>query len=118
MQQLVPPIDGCAADDIELVVSELVTNAVRHAQSTTCVLGLDTRLDTVEVTVTGSDPALPCPRTPDLGGGGGGFGWPMVRSLAQKVTVVSVPNGKAVCVLMPRSQRAGLPECDARQPAV
>ncbi len=101
------------------MVSELVTNAVRHAQSTTCVLGLDTRLDTVEVTVTGSDPRSSLPTHPRPGrGGGGGFGWPMVRSLAQKVTVVSVPNGKAVCVLMPRSQRAGLPECDARQPAV
>ncbi|MFF9813224.1 ATP-binding protein [Streptomyces sp. NPDC014006] len=102
LRQLVPPVVGRAADDVELVVSELVTNVVRHAHSATCMLSLDARPDAVEVTVVDSDPTPPCSRLPDLSGQAGGFGWSMVRRLAKRVTVVPVPSGKAVCVLMPR----------------
>ncbi|MEU0599955.1 ATP-binding protein [Streptomyces sp. NPDC006393] len=100
--RLAPPFDDRAAQDVDLVVTELVTNVVRHARGTTCVLSLDARPDAVEVTVLDSDPEPPRPRPPDFSGRLGGFGWPMIRRLARKVTVVLVPNGKAVCALVPR----------------
>ncbi|MEU6284306.1 ATP-binding protein [Streptomyces sp. NPDC047028] len=102
VRRLAPPVDARAAQDVDLVVTELVTNAVRHARGMTCVLSLDARPDAVEVTVLDSDPEPPCPRTPDFSGRMGGFGWPVVRRLARRVTVVLVPNGKAVCALVPR----------------
>ncbi|MFI9255174.1 ATP-binding protein [Streptomyces sp. NPDC053069] len=102
VHQLAPPVDDRSAQDVDLVVTELVTNAVRHARGTTCVLSLDARPDAVEVTVLDSDPEPPRPRKPDFSGRLGGFGWPMIRRLARKVTVVLVPNGKAICALVPR----------------
>ncbi|MFB7502047.1 ATP-binding protein [Streptomyces broussonetiae] len=102
VRRLAPPVDDRAAHDVDLVVTELVTNAVRHARGTTCVLSLDARPDAVEVTVLDSDPEPPRPRTPDFSGRSGGFGWLLIRRLARKVTVVLVPNGKAVCALVPR----------------
>lgn len=102
VRQLTPPVDDRTAEDVDLVVTELVTNAVRHARGATCVLSLDARPDAVEVTVLDSDPGPPRPRTPDFSGRFGGFGWPMIRRLARSVTVVLVPNGKAVCALVPR----------------
>ncbi|MFC9932452.1 ATP-binding protein [Streptomyces sp. NPDC127190] len=102
VRRLAPPVDDRAAQDVDLVVTELVTNAVRHARGATCVLSLDARPDAVEVTVLDSDPEPPRPRAPDFSGRRGGFGWPMIRRLAGKVTVVLVPNGKAICALVPR----------------
>ncbi|MFF5483558.1 ATP-binding protein [Streptomyces sp. NPDC012935] len=102
LHRQVPAVDERAASDVEQVVSELVTNSVRHAHGPTCVLSLDAHPDAIEVAVLDADPAPPCERTPDLNGRFGGFGWPMVCRLAKAVTVVRVPGGKAVCALMPR----------------
>ncbi|WP_239146350.1 ATP-binding protein [Streptomyces sp. SID10815] len=102
VRRLAPRVVDRVAQDIDLVVTELVTNAVRHARGATCTLILDARPDAVEVTVVDEDPTPPRPHAPDFSGCLGGFGWPMVRRLARQVTVALIPDGKAVCALVPR----------------
>lgn len=42
-------------------------------------------------------------RTPDLNGGTGGFGWPMVKRLARITRVTDAPGGgKIVRAFLPR----------------
>lgn len=42
-------------------------------------------------------------RTPDLNGGSGGFGWPMVNRLARATAVTrQEAGGKTVSALLPR----------------
>ena len=69
-----------------LVVSELVTNALRHGGGT-CTLSLTAHPDSIEVAVHDHSPKAPRMRTPDLNDGTGGFGWPMVNRLARATTV-------------------------------
>ena len=57
-----------AAATVVLVVSELVTNALRHGGGT-CTLELTARPDGIEVTVHDSSPQVPRMRPPDLNGG-------------------------------------------------
>ncbi|MEV6578556.1 ATP-binding protein [Streptomyces sp. NPDC051582] len=79
-------------DDVLLVVSELVTNAVRHAPGPlTLELGLLPH--GVGISVRDTSPALPHARTPDRTGG---RGWPLVGNLARRVRVVPHPDGKSV----------------------
>ncbi|MBM7171834.1 ATP-binding protein [Streptomyces sp. G44] len=99
---LSPALDEQAAASVELTVSELVTNSVRHARGDSCSLRLVAHRDTITVAVTDADPRPPRERTPDLAGGTGGFGWPMVRSLARAVQVSAGPQGKTVRADLPR----------------
>ncbi len=88
--------DGAAApavvDDIVLVVSELVTNPVRHANGP-IVLEVQRRWDGVEVGVEDASPVLPHPRSADEEGG---RGLPIVDALASCWGVRSCPTGKHV----------------------
>ncbi|WP_107645047.1 ATP-binding protein, partial [Streptomyces sp. st77] len=85
-----------------LVVSELVTNALRHGGGT-CTLDLTAHPDTIEVAVHDGSPQAPRMRTPDLSGRTGGFGWPMVNRLARTTSVAPGPSGgKTVRALLPR----------------
>lgn len=79
-------------DDVVLVVSELVTNAVRHAPGS-FVMELGLLPDGVGITVRDTSPGLPRFRTPDLTGG---RGWPLVQTLTRRVCVVPLPDGKAI----------------------
>ncbi|MGW0560609.1 ATP-binding protein [Streptomyces sp. NPDC003016] len=91
------------ADTLVLVVSELVTNALRHGGGR-YTLELSAGPDTVSVAVSDPRPAPPRERTPDLNGGSGGFGWHMVRRLAQGVTVTPGPgSGKTITALLTRN---------------
>ncbi|GAA2793132.1 ATP-binding protein [Streptomyces showdoensis] len=74
---LMPALASEAADTVVLVVSELVTNALRHGGGI-CVLDLAARPGGM-VAVHDPSPHAPRMRTPGLDGGTGGFGWPMVR---------------------------------------
>lgn len=56
----------------------------------------------VEVAVHDSCPQGPRLRVPDLHGGTGGFGWPMVNHLAHVGTVTRQAGGKTVSALLPR----------------
>ena len=99
-----PPPDPSAVDDALIAISELVTNAVRHAPGS-CTLRCTLRPDgcgsTLLVEVDDGNPALPQPRCPDLDNGGGGFGWHLLRSLARDLAVVAGPDGKTVRAVLP-----------------
>ncbi|MFC8074477.1 ATP-binding protein [Streptomyces sp. NPDC057307] len=75
---LCPAPDPNVADTLVLVVSELVTNAVRHGGGK-YTLELSADPGVLTVAVTDPTPAHPRERTPDLNGSAGGFGWHMVR---------------------------------------
>ncbi|MEE4546942.1 ATP-binding protein [Streptomyces sp. V4-01] len=79
-------------DDVLLVVSELVTNAVRHAPGP---LSLELGLlpGGIVVTVRDTNASAPRSRPPDRTGG---RGWPIVQSLATRVRVVLRGDGKTV----------------------
>lgn len=99
---LSPAVQPQDVVSIELAVSELITNVVRHARGTSCSLRLQAEPDGVAVTVGDADPRPPQERAPDLAGGTGGFGWPMVQHMARTVTVTRGPNGKTIRAVLPR----------------
>ena len=96
-----PARDDGAADKVLLVVSELVTNAVRHAPGSV-ILTLSASPAGVRITVRDTSPALPAPRTPDLVSGNGGFGWTtVIQRLTTDTDVVPRPGGKEIHVVLP-----------------
>lgn len=105
----VPGVD--AADSLVLVVSELVTNAVRHGGGR-YTLALSATPDALVVAVGDTNPEGPYERTPDFDDGGGGFGWHMVRLLSREVSVIPEPparrgrkarsRGKTIRAVLPR----------------
>lgn len=96
-----PAIAAEAAETVVLVVSELVTNALRHGGGA-CTLQLTAHPDSIEVAVHDHSPQPPRMRTPDLNDGTGGFGWPMVSRLARTTTVTCRADGKTVSALLDR----------------
>ncbi len=79
-----------------LLVSELVTNAVRHAQGThAIVLELQTAGTWLRIEVQDADPRWPQPRIP-AGFDGSGFGFVLVDAMASKWGVRGTATGKAV----------------------
>ncbi|MFE6527682.1 ATP-binding protein [Streptomyces rochei] len=95
------------ADILALVVSELTTNALRHGGGR-YTLELTATSEVVDAAVSDPSPAPPRERIPDLMGGTGGFGWPMVRRLAGRVVVVPGPGrGKTVHARLPRRPGPG-----------
>ncbi|MEU3063347.1 ATP-binding protein [Streptomyces subrutilus] len=102
LEGLVRPIAAEVADALVLIVSELVTNALRHGGGA-CTLDLTAHPDTIEVAVHDRSPHEPRTRTPDLHGGTGGFGWPMVNRLARATAVTRrTAGGKTVSALLAR----------------
>lgn len=88
--------------DLLLLVSELVTNAIRHAGAVTA-LAFGADADTLYVQVTDPSAARPRQRTPDLRGGTGGFGWPLVLRLSKRTDIRDhPPQGKVILVAMAR----------------
>lgn len=81
--------------DLLLVVSELVTNAVRHAPGP-FTLCLDLVVGGLDVSVEDGSPELPSPRAPDVRTGAGGLGWPIVQRLARRVYTVTGGPGKSI----------------------
>ncbi|MCX5589108.1 ATP-binding protein [Streptomyces erythrochromogenes] len=95
-EQYAPP---SLVADVLTVVSELVSNAVRHAGGVT---GFRVTVRAGQVVVEVSDrsallPHLgpPCPHTP------GGFGWRVVKTLAPSTFVRSHRTGKTVVAALP-----------------
>ncbi len=102
VEGLTRPVAADAADTVVLVVSELVTNALRHG-SGTCALDLTEHPGSIEVAVHDDSAHAPQMRTPDLLGDTGGFGWPMVNRLAHATYVThSSAGGKTVSAFLPR----------------
>ncbi|MFD8440254.1 ATP-binding protein [Streptomyces microflavus] len=91
-----------------LVVSELVTNGLRHGGSWT--LRLTAHPGLIEVAVSDLSPQAPRMRNPDLTGATGGFGWRMVNHLSRTTTVTHQPSGeKTVSAFLRRAHRATSP---------
>jgi hypothetical protein len=66
-------------------------------------MDLTTHPDSIEVAVHDGSPQAPRMCTPDLNGGTGGFGWPMVNRLARATAVTRRPSGgKTVSALLTR----------------
>lgn len=86
-------LDG-VVDDLMLIVSELVTNAVRHG-SPPVRLEVLADADVVRVAVGDSDPGLPRPRTVDEDAEGG-RGMALVELLTSDHGVRLQPPGKTV----------------------
>ncbi|MEN8655585.1 ATP-binding protein [Streptomyces sp. 21So2-11] len=90
------------ADTLVLVVSELVTNALRHG-SGHYTLKLSAGPGTVTAAVSDPSPVHPRERTPDLNGGTGGFDWHMIRRLTERLTITPGPGyGKTIRAELPR----------------
>jgi anti-sigma regulatory factor (Ser/Thr protein kinase) len=97
---LAPAPDRDLVDSLVLVVSELVTNALRHGGGR-YTLRLSAGPDAVTVAVSDPNPAHPRERTPDLHGASGGFGWRMVRDLTSHLTITPSPGGKTIHAQLP-----------------
>lgn len=82
-------------DAVQLVVSELTANALRHTDGW-WRLRLRAERGELAVELDDSSRTVPEARAPDFTGGGGGFGWPMVQSLAGRVEVRPTSTGKTV----------------------
>ncbi|MFE4214932.1 ATP-binding protein [Streptomyces sp. NPDC056844] len=82
-------------DDVLLIVSELVTNAVRHARGPSA-LTLSITAGTLDIAVTDCSCVPPAPRAPDLTHGTGGMGLHIAEDLGARVFTEPVPGGKCV----------------------
>ena len=80
-----------------LLISELVTNAVRHARPGRLAMALYLDADGawLRIEVHDADPRMPQPRTPDMLDGSG-FGFVLLEALAGKWGVRQTVTGKAV----------------------
>ncbi|WP_439946035.1 ATP-binding protein [Streptomyces sp. BBFR109] len=86
-------------DDVLLVVTELVTNALRHGGGLTA---FDARLDGGVLTVSVADASPVAPHTVPRAHAAapGGFGWRIVQRLCLRVTVTPTAGGKTIEVVM------------------
>ncbi|MEU1351176.1 ATP-binding protein [Streptomyces sp. NPDC005775] len=100
--QLNPAPSARTAQNLLLLSSELVTNAIRHAGAVT-TLAFEADSGALRVRVGDPDPAPPRSRVPDMTGRTGGFGWPMILQLAKKVTVRPLRGeGKIIVAVLAR----------------
>ncbi|MCY0918519.1 MULTISPECIES: ATP-binding protein [unclassified Streptomyces] len=96
-----PAAPADTSDALQLVVSELTTNALRHGGGH-YTLHLSSGPDSVSVAVSDNSSVLPQERTPDLAGRAGGFGWHMVRHYCRSLAVTLVPGeGKTILAVLP-----------------
>ncbi|AQT75772.1 hypothetical protein B1K54_32915 [Streptomyces sp. fd1-xmd] len=95
--ELIPPL---ALDTALLLISELVTNAVRHT-SGGCLLEVRLAADGIDIEVTDTSDAEPQPRRPDRRGEGG-WGWHLVNRLGTDVGIRHhAAGGKTIHVRVP-----------------
>ncbi|MFJ6782797.1 ATP-binding protein [Streptomyces yangpuensis] len=93
-----PPL---AMDTALLLISELVTNAVRHT-SGGCLLEVRLASEGIDIEVTDTSDAEPEPRRPDRRGEGG-WGWHLVNRLGTDVGISHhAAGGKTIHVRVPR----------------
>ncbi|MFF8830896.1 ATP-binding protein [Streptomyces sp. NPDC015131] len=94
----VPP-SPAVTNDILLVVTELVTNALRHGDGLTA-FGLRLDGDALTIRVADASPAVPHTVPRELPFTPGGFGWPLIQRLSRSVTVTPAARGKTIQVVM------------------
>ncbi|MFD4528307.1 ATP-binding protein [Streptomyces sp. NPDC058470] len=86
------PVSGRAMGMVQLVVSELLTNAIKHAPGP-CLLDLELAEGSINVTVWDSAPVLPVARAADRGRVGQ-HGLEIVMAVCQGFEVHREPVGK------------------------
>ncbi|WNM32401.1 ATP-binding protein [Streptomyces sp. Li-HN-5-11] len=89
-----------AEQDAQLVTSELITNALRHAPGP-CGLVLELSADSTRLTVTVRDTSrtLPLVRARD-GARVGGHGLYLVRACSRALTATALPDGKQITAVL------------------
>ncbi|MFE2937729.1 ATP-binding protein [Streptomyces sp. NPDC059255] len=94
-----PGVPEQTAIDVLLVVSELVTNAVRHAGGVT---GFRVSADAgvVEIAVRDASPRLPALTERHEDWLPGGYGWPLVQRLAEVTVTLLGDGGKLIRALV------------------
>ncbi|MFE9851604.1 ATP-binding protein [Streptomyces sp. NPDC005576] len=97
LERLDPKPRAETVQNLLLLVSELVTNAIRHAGGVSALRFAADRC-ALQIKVSDQSSAHPQDRTPDLTGRTGGFGWPMIRRLAHDVQVRSREGGGKIVV--------------------
>ncbi|MEU4064642.1 ATP-binding protein [Streptomyces wedmorensis] len=97
--------------DAVLIVSELVTNAVRHARGP-CLLTLTEHEGSLDIAVSDHSEDMPDVHRPAGGDQRGGFGLEIMRHLGDSLRVVPRIGGKTVHVAL----RADTPAHDRRRP--
>ncbi|OEJ35274.1 ATP-binding protein [Streptomyces subrutilus] len=94
------PAQVGSMDAVLLVVSELVTNAIRHTDGPGA-LRLKLLDHSIDVCVTDRSPQHPQPRTPSTDGAGG-WGWHLIKRLATHTRIKPMPEGgKTICAELP-----------------
>ncbi|WP_406835947.1 ATP-binding protein [Streptomyces sp. AHU1] len=92
------PVSGRVMGTVPLVVSELVTNAVKYAGGP-CLLSLEVDGGSVRATVWDSDPTLPVARAADAGRVGQ-HGLEIVMALCHAFEVHREPVGKRITAVV------------------
>jgi anti-sigma regulatory factor (Ser/Thr protein kinase) len=100
-----PSLPGPLLDDLSLLVTELVTNAVLHGGATAdgaVQIGIQRRADCIRVDVIdrGTDFDPPAPGS-NGNSGGGGWGLVLVDRIAERWGIHPVPSGKCVWFELP-----------------
>ncbi|MDX2389206.1 ATP-binding protein [Streptomyces sp. DK15] len=90
------PHDADAVADALMVTTELVTNAIRHGGGL-AGFHADVHDGALRVSVADHSSEAPVAQTsPPAGIRIGGYGWPLVQSLVDDLTVTPHPNGKQI----------------------
>lgn len=85
--------------DVLLIVSELVTNAIRHAGGVTG-LRVSAGVGVVEIAVRDASPSLPATAAHHEEWLPGGYGWPLVHRLAEVTVDLLGDGGKLIRALV------------------
>ncbi|MCX4960544.1 ATP-binding protein [Streptomyces virginiae] len=85
------PVLPASADAAALIVTELVTNAVRHTDGP-CSLDLALHEGLLDIDVTDTSSAAPVTRPPHLNGSGG-WGLILVRRIAREFSIMPTATG-------------------------
>jgi len=97
-------VDDPIAEDVQLAVSELVTNVVIHTGAGGTLRLWDPRPD-VPVRVEVDDHSIEIPRIPAVAPDVGGRGLRMVAAISDDWGVITSPNGKTVWAEFDRDAR-------------
>jgi hypothetical protein len=100
------PVSGRTSDAVELVVSELVTNAHKFAPGP-CLVSLEYAYGAVHVTVRDSNPSLPVFRAPDPARIGH-HGLEIVMAVSESLEFHEDPVGKQVISAITLSDDGGI----------
>ncbi|MFE3325671.1 ATP-binding protein [Streptomyces sp. NPDC059176] len=101
-----PPLAHARRDDVLLIVSELVTNAITHA-SGPYALALRADAGAFDVAVVDGSDVAPAHRDPDMTEGTGGMGLHIAEDLGAHLFIEAFGGGKCVHATLAQSVGCG-----------